>query len=378
MQNVGQSWLVLELTGSPLKLGILNACQFLPVMLFSLFAGTFVDRFPKRRMLILTQSALLVLALVLAILTITGLVRYWMVLILALLLGLVNTVDTPTRQSFVIEISGREALMNAVSLNSAAFNAARILGPAVAGLLIGAVGMAACFFINALSFAAVILALSRMDLPPRGPRPPAEKPARAAADIREGLSYVRSHPELLRPLALLALLSTFVINYNVMIPTFARSSLGLDAAGYGFLMTSMGIGSLAAALTQAMRSGRGPSVAVLYGGGFGMSLFLLLSGLQRSYAASCVLLALVGYFSITMTTQTNATLQLRSDDRYRGRVMSVFSLVFGGVTPVGAMYAGALIDATSAAVCMVTSGAIGLAATWFIYRRARADPGSGA
>ena len=244
MQNVGQSWLVLELTGSPLKLGILNACQFLPVMLFSLFAGPFVDRFPKRRMLILTQGALLVLALALSILTITGLVRYWMVLVLALLLGLVNTVDTPTRQSFVIEISGREALMNAVSLNSAAFNAARILGPAAAGLLIGAVGMAACFFINALSFAAVILALIRMDLPAPGPRPPAEKPARTAGDIREGLSYIRDRPDLLRPLALLALLSAFVINYNVMIPTFARSSLGLDAAGYGFLMTSMGIGSL--------------------------------------------------------------------------------------------------------------------------------------
>jgi MFS family permease len=373
METVGQSWLVLELTGSPLKLGFVSACQFLPVMIFSLFAGPLVDRFPKRRMLIITQSALLVLALILSVLTATGLIRYWMVLGLALLLGCVNTVDTPTRQAFVIEMAGRDSLMNAVSLNSAAFNTARILGPAVAGILIGVIGIAPCFFINALSFGAVIIALTRIQVPDLTGRPKLETNKAVLANIREGLSYIRERPNIIHPLAAIGLLSTFVINYNVMVPTFARDSLGRDAKGYGFLMTAMGIGSLAAALTQAMRSGKGPKAWVLYGGGLGMSLAMLACGLQRSYILSCVLLAIVGYFTITMATQTNATIQLLSDDEHRGRVMSVYSLVFGGVTPIGALYAGALIDATNASICLIASGAIGIASTLFILYRARKD-----
>ncbi len=362
MQNVGQAWLVLQLTHDPAKLGIVGAAQFLPMMFLSLFAGPFIDRIPKRRTLIATQTALMLLALALALLTATAVVRYWMIIILALLLGFVNLVDMPTRQAYVIELSGREHLMNAVSLNSAAFNLARMIGPAVAGLLIEGIGIAPCFFLNAISFIAVIIALFVIDAPPVVSATDVSGPAKVLESVREGLSYVRERGSILGPLALLAFISTVVINYNVFVPTFAEGPLGLGASGFGFLMTSMGIGSLLAALTLAVRSSKGPSPLRLYGGAVGMCLMLAACGLQRSYALSCVLLGLVGYFTITFSASTNATIQLRSDDAHRGRVMSVYAMVFGGVTPIGALYAGFVTKAAGPGLCMALSGAAGLAA----------------
>ncbi|MBL8968172.1 MAG: MFS transporter [Spirochaetaceae bacterium] len=370
MQNVGQSWLVLDLTGSPAKLGLVSAVQFLPMMLLSLFAGPFVDRFPKRRTLIVTQTALMLLALTLAVLAATGAARYWMILVLAFLLGMVNLVDMPTRQAYVIEIAGRENLVNAVSLNSAAFNLARIAGPAVAGLLMEAVGAAPCFFLNALSFVAVIAALLAIDAPPLAGGAGVGGPREVLESVRDGLRYIRGKREIYLPLSLMAVVSTFVINYNIFVPTFARGPLGRGASGFGFLMTAMGLGSLAAALILAARSGtqaaRGqgarPSPARLYGGALGMCVAIALCGLQRSYALTAVLLGLTGFCTITFTASTNAGVQLASDDAHRGRVMSVYSLVFGGVTPVGALYAGAVTDAAGPAACMVLSGSIGFAA----------------
>ena len=374
MQNIGQDWLVLELTGSAAKLSIVTALQFLPMMLFSLFAGPFIDRFPKRRTLIFTQSALALLAFTLATLTATHLIRYWMVLVLAFLLGMVTLIDNPTRQSFVIELSGREALMNAVSLNSAAFNTARIFGPGIAGLLIEAIGIAPCFYLNALSFLAVIGALLFVDTPPRAFARPMVNVRAVLASTRDGLAYIRDRSEIALPLILMAIVSTVVINYNVFVPTFAKLSLGRTASGYGFLMTSMGIGSLIAALTLAVRSAAGPTRLRLFGGAVGMCVTILLCGLQRSYLLSCLLLGLTGFATISFATSTNATIQLASDDDHRGRVMSVYSLVFGGVTPIGALYAGAVSEVAGPAFCMSLSGAIGLAATALLllgYRRRR-------
>lgn len=369
MQNVGQSWLVLELTGSAAKLSVVSALQFLPMMFLSLFVGPFVDRFPKRRILILTQSALAILALLLAVLTATGLVRYWMVLVLAFLLGLVRLVDNPTRQSFVIELSGRGALMNAVSLNSAAFNTARVFGPALAGLLIEAIGIAPCFFLNSLSFVAVILALRRLDAPPVASDRPVRSVKEMLSSTADGLSYIARRGEIALPLALMAIISTVVLNYNVFVPIFAKSALGRSASGFGFLMTSMGIGSLLAALSLAVTSARGPSFLKLFGGAIGMCLALLVCGLQRNYALSCVLLGFTGYFTITFSTSTNASIQLASEDSYRGRVMSVYALVFNGVTPIGSLYAGFLSEAIGPGATMVVSGGIGLGAAGFLLLR---------
>jgi MFS family permease len=372
MQNVGQSWLVLELTGSPAKLGIVSAVQFLPIMTLSLFAGPFVDRFPKRRTLLFTQSALMLLALALATLTATKVVQYWMVLVLAFLLGMVNLIDVPTRQSFVFELTGREAIMNGVSLNSAAFNAARIVGPAVAGLAIEAIGIAPCFFLNGLSFVAVIAALLRIDAPPKAaPSGGAGGLSGVLASAREGLSYIASRREIALPLSLMAVISTLVINYNIFVPNFARGALGRGASGYGFLMTSLGLGSLVAAFALALRGGKGPSRLQLYGGAAGMCVAVLACGLQRDYALTCVLLCLTGFCTISFAASTNASIQLASDDAHRGRVMSVFSLVFGGVTPIGALYAGMVTEAAGAAACMALSGASGLAAVVAMLLAAR-------
>ena len=362
MQNVGQDWLVLELTGSAAKLSVVSAVQFVPMMFLALFAGPFVDRFPKRRTLILTQSALALLALALAVITATHIVQYWMILVLAFLLGMVQLIDNPTRQAYVIELAGRESLMNAVSLNSAAFNLARILGPAVAGILIELIGIAPCFFLNSLSFVAVIAALFAVNTPPVVSDRPVESARDVVTSVWEGLTYIGKRREIALPLVLMAVISLFVINYSVVVPTFAKIDLGRSAAGYGFLMTAMGVGSLAAALALAVRSGKGPNPIRLFGGAAGCGAALLLCGLQRNYALSCVLLAITGFCTISFSASTNATIQLASDNEHRGRVMSVYSLVFGGVTPIGSLYAGAISEAVSPAFCMILSGGIGVLA----------------
>jgi len=379
MQNIGQDWLVLELTGSAAKLSVVNAMQFLPMMVLSLFVGPFIDRFPKRRTLIFTQSALALLAVALATLTATHIVRYWMILVMAFFLGVVRLVDNPTRQSYVIELSGRDALMNAVSLNSAAFNTARIFGPGVAGVLIEIMGIAPCFYLNAISFLAVIGALLFIDTPPRVSGRPVVNVKDILVSTREGLSYIRERGEIGIPLLLMAIISTVVINYNVFVPTFAKLSLGRTASGYGFLMTSMGIGSLIAALTLAVQSKAGPNSLRLFGGAAALCLTIFLCGLQRNYILSCVLLGLTGFATISFSTSTNATIQLASDDEHRSRVMSVYSLVFGGVTPIGSLYAGAVSEIAGPAFCMSLSGAIGLGVSAFFLigrrRRARAARG---
>lgn len=381
MQNIGQSWLVLQLTGSPLKLGVVNALQWLPVMLLSFAAGPLVDRYPKRRILLVTQTALMALALVLSALVGSGRVQYWHVLVLALLLGCVNTVDNPTRQAFVIELAGRDDLMNAISLNSTVFNLARILGPAVAGLLIGAVGIAPCFFINGVSYLAAIWALAKLDL---------GTPVRARAELRlrefaasigAGIRYLGAKPELLWPIVLIGLLSLFVLNYSVVIPIFARDHLHGGARQFGFLMTALGVGSTLGALSLAARSRSGPNLSLLLLGALGMSVFSLAVGLQHWFPLSCALLAAAGFCQITCTAQINATLQIHSSDAMRGRVMSVFNLSFGGVTPIGSLYAGSLVAGAGAAVDLVVSGAIGMLATagcaWALLGHSR-EPKPGA
>ena len=363
MQNIGQAWLVLQITGSPFKLGVVNAMQWLPVMLLSFAAGPLVDRYPKRRILLVTQTALMLLALVLSALVYSGKVQYWHVLVLALLLGCVNTVDNPTRQAFVIELAGRDDLMNAISLNSTVFNLARILGPAVAGLLIGAVGIAPCFLLNGISYLAAIWALASLDLAAGAGDSSALHLREFTASISAGFRYLGSNPILLWPIVLVGLLSGFVMNYNVVIPIFARGNLHGDARTFGFLMTALGIGSTLGALTLAARSKEGPKLHLLLFGALGMSAFSLMVGLQHWFILSCALLALTGFCQITCTAQINATLQIHSSDAMRGRVMSVFNLSFGGISPLGSLYAGSLVSGAGAAADLVVSGALGIAST---------------
>ncbi|MEL7565922.1 MAG: MFS transporter [Dehalobacterium sp.] len=373
MQNIGQAWLVLQITQSAFKLSLVSSIQFLPMMIFALFAGTLVDKFPRRRILLFTQTSLMVLAVILACLTYFQVVEYWHLLLLALLLGIINTIDMPTRQSFFVEMVGKEDLMNAIALNSSIFNLARIVGPAVAGFLISLVGIAMCFYINALSFLAVLIGLWMIDTPAKVvPHEGTGSIRGVFADIGEGLSYIGKNDIILQPLLLLAIISIFVMNFNVLIPVFAKQDLGQDAAGYGLLMTCMGIGSFLGALHLAARSKKGPKISFLISGAVGMSLTMIFLGFEHNFTIACLTLLIMGFCAITFTALVNSTIQMNTEDYMRGRVMSVYSLVFGGMVPIGSFYAGYVMEFFGAQGCMKISGVIGVLAvayTLFTLRK---------
>lgn len=370
MQNIGQSWLVLELTHSALKLSIITMIQFLPMTVFSLYAGTLIDRFPKRRILICTQSTLAILAAVLASITYFDVVQYWHLLVLALFLGIANTFDVPTRQSFVVDLVGRKDLTNAIALNSSIFNLGRIVGPAIAGLLIGMIGIAPCFYLNAISFIGVIYYLWLIRLPVKK----IEKKEFGSfkniyENIREGLSYINQKEILKQPLLLLAAISTFVMNYNIVVPVFARQQLDQNATGYGLLMTSMGIGSFLGSLALVAKSGKNPKLRYLVGGALCTSAFLALLALEKNFQLACITLFAIGFSTIIFTNLVNTMIQLNSADNMRGRVMSVYTLVFGGVIPVGSLFTGQVTEYTGVSGCMVISGILGILATLYsIYK----------
>lgn len=340
MQNVGQAWLVLELTGSSFKLGVASALQFAPMLFLSFPAGVLIDFFPKRRIIIMTQAAMMVLALALALLDFSGTVRYWQILILATLLGIANTIDMPARQAFMIDMVGKEDLMNAIALNSSIFNAARAVGPAVAGLMIGAFGTAVCFLINGLSYLAVILGLSLMQFEENIPRQ--RRNYSFSGDIREGLQYVRTKPVILITILLVAVVAVFGANFTVLVPVFVRQELQQDASAFGLLMSCFGLGALLGAFSLALLSRRGPRPGFLLGGGSGLSLALIAIGFQSSYAFTAVLLVFAGWFLVTFFGMANTTVQFETEDRLRGRVMSLYTLTFGGLAPFGSLFAGAM------------------------------------
>lgn len=359
MQNMAQGWLVLQLTNSPFLLGLVSAIQFTPLLVLALVAGVVADRVPKRRLLIFTQSSLMLLAFTLGILTLTGAIRYWQVLILAGLLGMVNTFDMPARQAFVVEMVGKGDLMNAIALNSSIFNAARIVGPALAGLVIGRLGMAASFLLNGASFLAVIAGLLLIRIPEK-----IDWHHRVAEGmgerIAEGLQYIRRTPVVLRTVVLMALLSIFAMNFSVLIPVLARDTLGQQAEGYGLLMSASGVGALCGAIFLAVFSSRGPSPWLLLGGAAGLCLFQLFLAGTHSYTLALLFLGLTGWSMITFTASVNTTLQLNVPDNLRGRVMSVYSLVFGGVTPIGSLFSGSIAHLWGAPAGLAAGATIGL------------------
>jgi MFS family permease len=357
MQNIGQGWLVLKLTNSSFLLGLISAVQFLPMMLFSLFAGVIVDRFPKRKLILFTQSSFAVTSFILATLTALKVINYWQILILALINGFLNTIDVPARQSFIIDLVGKKDLMNAIALNSAVFNAARIVGPAVAGILIGKLGYAVCFYLNSASFIAVILGLLFITVEGITPKLTNVR-TRIIEDLKDGIIYIKNTPIILHTILMIAILSTFSMNFNVLVPVFTKNVLHREATGYGLLMSAMGIGALLGALTLAWISERGVKPVYLFGGGIGLGIFQILIGVQSSYALTALFLALSGWFMITFTSSANTTIQINSLDEFRGRVMSVYSLVFGGVTPIGSLYAGSLAQRFGSHITFITSGII--------------------
>jgi MFS family permease len=362
MQQVAQAWLVLQLTGDPLWLGVVAAAQFIPVMVFGLFAGVLADTLPKRPTLIVVQTVMMLLAITLAILTATELVTVPMIVVLALLLGCANAVDMPVRQSFAVEMVGREDIGNAVALNSAMFNGARVIGPAVAGLTIGLIGVAAAFAVNALSFLAVIIGLLAMRESELRPSPRIDRPRSFGAVIdhlREGFVYVRGTPLVLLAVTVVGLVSTFGMNFGVVIPTLTQETLDGDATAYGFLMAASGVGSLLAALWLAF--GGSPRPSRMAWGAVLLGVGEVILAVSRSYPLSMLLMVGVGFGAIAMAATANTTLQLKSPDVLRGRVMSFYTTIFAGSTPIGGLLMGAIASALGIEIAMAAGGALSLA-----------------
>jgi MFS family permease len=362
MQQVAQAWLVLQLTGDPIWLGIVATAQFLPVMVLGLFAGVAADAFPKRRVLLAAQTAMMALAFVLAALVIGDVVEVWMIVLLAFLLGIANAVDMPVRQSFAVELVGREHVGNAVALNSAMFNGARIVGPAAAGLAIGAFGLAAAFLINGFSFLAVIIGLRLIDerelqLPPRIDRPTS---ARAVVrDLAEGLGYVRRTPVVWLAVVVVATVATVGMNWGVLIPAFAADEMRSDASGYGFLMAASGVGSLLAAL-RLVFGGR-PQPARLATGALILGVTSVALAVSRAFPLSLALMVVIGFGSILMMATANTTIQLAVPDQLRGRVMAVYTTVFSASVPIGGLAMGAVASGLGTAFAIELGGILTLA-----------------
>lgn len=334
MQRVAQDWLVLELSGrSPIALGIATALQFCPILLFSVWAGVLADHLDKRKLLIAVQTGMGISALVLGLLDVTGIVALWQVYLLCWILGCFTAFDTPVRQSFVMEMVGRAQVTNAVALNSMTFNLARIVGPALAGVMITAVGTGWVFLLNAGSFAAVIAGLCLMN-PARLYVTP--RVARVRGQLMEGLRYVRSRPDILVILVLVFCISTFGLNFMVTLANVAANVFHRNAAGYGLLSTLLAVGTLSGALLAARRSMRGrPRLRLLIGGAALFGAAEAIVGFMPNYLTFGLMLIPVGMATMTFTTAANSTVQLSVSPEMRGRVMGLYALVFLGSNPIG-------------------------------------------
>jgi len=347
MQSIGQSWLVLELTHSAWLLGLVGALQFLPVMLLSLFGGVLADRLPKRKVLLFTQSFAMAQAFVMWILVASGQIQLWHVLVLAALLGLTNALDMPTRQAFVVEMVGREDLPNAIALNSSLFNMARIVGPGIGGLIIAWQGVALLFLLNALSFIAVLIGLAMIDMSKLHAQvkrlvvPEGTHKQSTLQSLREGLAYVRRTPSVLLIIVVIGVISLFGINFNVVLPLFATIVLNVGPTGFGFISSAFGLGSLICALWLAW-SNHKPTILYVVSSGLAFSIILALFAISQSYALSLLLIAGVGFAQIAFAATSNTTLQTVTPNHLRGRVMSVYMLVFAGSTPLGNLFTGGL------------------------------------
>ncbi len=367
ISRVAQAWLVLQLTGSSFQLGLVTALQSLPITFLALFGGVLADRFPKRPVLIITQSIMAVDSLIIAVLITTHQIQIWHLYILASLLGLATAFDNPTRQAFVSEMVGPENLPNAIALNSSLFNAARIVGPAIGGVLIAAFTIDIPFYIDAVSFLAVIAGLILMrpaefhdvPVPVRGP---------VFTRMREGVAYAMQTPAVLMPLMMLAFIGTFGYNFTVILPLIAKYVLGIGALGFGGLTTSIGIGALTGALTIAYLNR--PSERFLLIAATSFTLLLGLLALSTRLPLTIAILLILGFASISYTATTNTRIQMTAPSPLRGRVMSLYILLNAGMTPVGALAIGTLADQFNVRLAVgVMTGlcAIGVAAGW-LYR----------
>lgn len=355
MQSVAQAWLIYKLTGSAILLGLVGFSGQIPVFLIAPFGGMIADRHNRHRILIATQSIAMILAFVLALLTLTGHIQIWHVFAIAAGLGIVNAFDIPTRQAFVTDMVGKEDLINAIALNSSMFNGARIVGPAIAGVLVASVGEGWCFFINAASYIAVITGLLLMNV---RVKPRVAQNDSMISGIIEGFRYVGSTSPIRALMLLLGLISLMGMPYAVLMPIFADQILNGGASGLGLLMGASGVGALSGALVLAMRrgiKGLGRWVAIS-SASFGVSIILF--SFSRSFWLSALILIPVGFSMMTQMASSNTLVQSLVPDNLRGRVMAVYSMMFMGMAPFGALLAGTLAQHIGAPVTVALGGAV--------------------
>ena len=357
MQRIAQDWLVLSLTGSATAVGITTALQFLPMLLLGLYGGVLVDRLPKRPTLIVTQSAMALTGIALAALTLTGHVQVWHVYLAALFVGLATVLDNPARQSFVSEMVGPGQLQNAVSLNSANFQSARLVGPAVAGLMITGVGTGWAFLANGLSFVAPITGLLMMRARELHV---VERAPRRKGQLREGLHYVAGRPELIWTIVLAGFVSTFGFNFPVFLSAFADDVFDAGAGSYSLFNTLMAVGSLAGALLAARRGTA--RMRVLIAGAVAFGTMEIVAAVAPSMWLFAVLMVPIGMFGMTVNVTANSSIQMSTDPSMRGRVMALYMMVFMGGAPIGAPIAGWVTDAYGVRAGLASGGAVTAAA----------------
>lgn len=374
MQRVAQDWLVLQLTGSGLALGITTGLQLLPALLFSPIAGVVADRFPKRTVLMVTQFAMAIPAALLGILAITGVAQAWHVYVLAFVFGVATAFDAPARQSFVVEMVGKDDLANAVGLNSASFNSGRMIGPALAGLMIAALGSGVratgwVILLNAISYLAVFASLRLLDARALRPSPPV---ARGRGAVRQGVRYVRSRPDLMLILAIVFFVGTFGMNFQMTSALMATEVFDKGAGEYGVLGSIMAVGSLGGALLAARRPR--PRQRLVIGAGLLFAVVEIASGLMPNYLTFALILPLLGVSALTMVTSANATIQLSVSPEMRGRVTALYLMIFLGGTPLGAPFIGWIGEAFGARWTLIAGGVIsliGIAVATLVFTKAQ-------
>ena len=357
MQLVAQMWLIVQLTGSGVAVGLTAGLQFAPILVLGAWGGLIADRFSKRRVLMITQPLMALPALALWALVAAGTVEPWMVYALVFVRGTVNAFDNPARQSFVIELVGHDRVVNAVSLNSVIVQTARIIGPAAAGGMIALAGVGPCFAINALSFAAMFIALQRMDVSELRPSTPAQ---RAPRELRAALRYVSGTPELWIPLGMMVLVGTLTFNFQVLLPLLASQTWHGTASTYALLTAAMAVGSVIGALSSGARGRVSPRILVVAAAGFGV--VELLAALAPSLPLQVLALIPLGAVSVTFSAGVNSTMQLAVTPAMRGRVMGLYSVVFLGSTPIGAPLVGWLAEIAGPRAGMALGGAAALTA----------------
>jgi MFS family permease len=374
MQTIAQAWLVLQITNSKAALGIVTMLQFLPITVLVMFAGVIADRVPKRNFIVGTQTLAMLQAVGLTVLVWSGHIQLWHVYVLALVLGLANAFDQPTRQAFIVEMVGKDDVMNAVALNSGMFNSARLVGPAIGGFLIALVGVKGAFLLNAVTFVPVIIALLMMRTSELNVGSGIAGPADPLRELREGISYAFRTPAVLLIVILMAFIGTFGYNFTVVLPLVDRYVLGQGSVGLGFLTAAVGLGALVSALLLANR-GRATRWG-LFAGGLAFSVLLGGVALSRWYPSTVLLLVALGAASTIFAATANTSLQLSAPDRLRGRLMALYMLLFAGSTPIGGLLTGFMAEhlgvstavAIEALLCLI---GVGVGFRYYISHRLR-------